>query len=1104
MGCAPLAVPATTAHLNAAALTSEDSLIIALSSDSAPSFRTLIDSGSTDCFMDSFFARSHKLTRLPIKVPLQLRLFDGSYRDRIHEYVAVPVRFPNGVRMSVEFLLTTLDPSCSAVLGHRWLARYNPRIDWSRGRISFQTSKHDPSVALIASKASGPSYSSGSAPGSILRSPGPDPEHETRLRAAAAKIDVRLVSAAAFNFARRQRGSVTSVLVINELVTDDCAVARSASYNPASESGDGIPPDYHGHLDRFSKDAATRLPIRRPYDLKIEIEDNQPLPTGPIYSLSETETVALREYIQENLAKGHIRSSSSPGGAPVLFVKKADGSLRLCVDYRKLNKITRKDRYPLPLILGQLDWLRSAKIFTKLDLRVGYSNVRIAEGDEWKTAFRTRYGTFEYMVMPFGLTNAPATFQRFMNDIFSDLLDVCVVVYLDDILIYSEDPAKHPDHVREVLAQLRENDLFCKPEKCEFHTDRIEFLGYVVSPDGVSMDEKKIKTILDWPEPRNVRDIQSFLGFANFYRRFIHNYSALSVPLTRLTRKEARWNFDDKCRGAFNTLKAAFTSAPILHHFDPALPLMLETDASDYAIAAIISHITPDGEIHPIAFHSRTLNPTELNYDTHDKELLAIFEAFTIWRHYLEGPERTVDVVTDHKNLEYFSTTKSLSRRQARWSEYLSAFNMVIRFRPGKLGAKPDALTRRPDVYPKRGDTAYAHVNPHNLRPIFTAEQLNASLRATYSQESFLRASTLMDFESLRNDILAALPEDDFASGINTNEPEPDPKWTRTDSGFLLYSNRIYVPNSHDLRLRVLRDNHDHPLSGHPGQNKTYKIVSREYYWPGLRTTVQEYVQSCLTCGRNKARRHRPYGRLQPLPIPERPWHSISMDFIEKLPESDGYTSILVVVDRLTKQGIFIPTHDTVTSEQLARLFLTHVYSKHGSPTHVSSDRGSEFISAFFRSLGTVLGITMHYTSGHHPEANGQAERLNQTLEQYLRIYCNYQQTNWSELLPLAEFAYNNSPNDTTGVSPFFANKGYHPELAIHPERDVATLRARELAVDLLDLQTHLKTQIGFAQECYSEAANARRTPPPEFSIGDKAYVSSEHIRITRPTRKTC
>jgi len=538
------------------------------------------------------------------------------------------------------------------------------------------------------------------------------------------------------------------------------------------------------------------------------------------------------------------------------------------------------------------------------------------------------------------------------------------------------------------------------------------------------MSPDKIQTISDWPEPRKVKDIQSFLGFTNFYCRFIFNYSDIVVPLTRLTRNDAPWNFSEDCRRSFNALKHAFTTAPILTHFIPDTPIIVETNASDYAVAGILSITCADREICPVAYYSWTLTTLELNYDTHDKELLAIFEAFRNWHHYLEGSASPIDVIMDHKNLEYFSTSKVLSHRQARWSKFLSQFNLVIHFRPGKLSAKPDALTRRWDVYPKEGDSGYAWVNPQNLWLVFTQEQLTNSLHTTYLEFPVLRAVAIMDVETLHSDILSALPSDPIAQ-IHLADP-PDSCWSADEAGFLQLDGRIYVPDSDDLHLHVLRYRHDHPLAGHFGQNWTLELIRHEYTWPGLWTFVKDYVRSCTSCARAKAPCHRPYGLLKQLPIPEKPWNSILMDFIEQLPSSTGFTAILVVVDRLSKQAIFIPTHDTITSLELTKLFLLHVFSKHGVPAHVTSDRGTEFISHFFRSLGKALDMRLHFTSGYHLEGDGQTECSNQTLEQYLQIYCNYQQDNWADLLPLVEFAYNNAPSATTGVSPFFANKGYH------------------------------------------------------------------------------
>ena len=870
-----------------AAVLNKDSFILQLYIG-AVTIRVLLDSGASDCFISpEFISRSH-LTPRPLSDPINLRLFDGTLqRKSITDDVELTLSSVDGVpRVSTRFLITPLDTACDAVLGLNWLTETNPKINWATRSVAWT----------------------------------PILDYKTaRLRA-----------------------------ILSSDVYDEPPVMEDDDDEVHPDSMKFVPSHYHDFADVFSKTSALKLPPSRPFDHSIEIEDGTMPGHGPIYSLSEPERGALKEFIDDHLATGTIRPSHSPIGAPVLFVKKKDGSLRMVVDYRRLNAVSRKDRYPLPRINDLLERLGRASVFTKIDLRNAYHLLRIKEGDEWKTAFRSRYGSFEFLVMPFGLTNAPSSFQRFMNTIFGDLLDVYLIVYLDDLLIFSNSRTEHREHVREVLQRLRQHDLYAKAEKCEWEQDAVEFLGYECSAAGLRMNENKIQVILDWPEPRNVRDVQSFLGFANFYRRFITRYSDIVVPLTRLLRKDVPWAFDTTCKAAFNTLKLAFTSAPVLSHWLPDTPQIIETDASDYAIAAIHSIRTPDGELHPVAFHSRTLGPSERNYDTHDKELLAIHEAFKVWRHHLEGSPHPIEVFTDHKNLEYFTSSKMLTRRQARWSEYLSAFNLSLRFRPGKLGAKPDALTRQWDVYAKEGGVTYAEANPENIRPLFTLDRIHDS--TTPSPEILLRAKitnppnpsgSVLNMEDLRSDILSGLASDpDAQTHLDTlRQANPiDSKWSLSPTGFLLHEDIIFVPNIGDLRTRVLKVCHDHPVAGHPGQTKTLELLRRDYFWPKMREDVVAFVKSCVTCGRAKARRHQPYGTLQQLPIPERPWHSVSMDFIEQLPTSSGFTAILVIVDRLTKQALFLPTTDQATSEDVATLYFKNVFSRHGVPTHITSD----------------------------------------------------------------------------------------------------------------------------------------------------------------------
>ena len=508
---------------------------------------------------------------------------------------------------------------------------------------------------------------------------------------------VSLVGAEAFAVLLRQGHQVYTMQM--EQVSKINAMSTSTSDSqstPSSDPGlDLIPLEYKEFHNVFSKETARQLPEHRVYDHRIPLQEGAVPPFGPVYSLSPHELDVLREYIDDNLKKGYIRHSQSPCGAPILFVKKADGSLRLCVDYRGLNNITTKNRYLLPLIGELLNRLGKAKYFTKFDMRDGYHLLRMALGEEWKTAFCCRYGLFEYQVMPFGLCNAPGTFQHFVNDTFSDYLDDFLAAYLDDLLVYSNTLKEHKRHVRLVLKRLQAAGLHIKPQKCQFHVTEVSFLGFLISEKGIRMDPAKVAAITTWPVPRSVHDIQVFLGFANFYRRFIDKYSRIASAITALLKKGVPFLWTPKAQAAFENLKKAFTTAPILRHFDQSRPAIIETDASDYAEGGVLSQLGDDGELHPCAFFSRKFKDAEINYEIYDKEMMAIVDCMETWRHHLEGSGHRATVYSDHKNLLWFTETKVLNRRQARWAEKLSRFDFVIVFRPGKDQGKPDALSRR-------------------------------------------------------------------------------------------------------------------------------------------------------------------------------------------------------------------------------------------------------------------------------------------------------------------------------------------------------------------------------------------------------------------------
>ena len=855
-----------------------------------------------------------------------------------------------------------------------------------------------------------------------------------------------------------------------------------------------IPTAYKEYESLFREDLSDKaLPKHQPWDHPITLEEGKAPPWGPIYQLSERELKVQKEYIDENLKKGFIVPSKSPAASPMLFVPKPHsktGELRPCIDYRLLNAITIKDRYALPLIHELQDRLWEATIFTSLDLRGAYNLIRIKAGDEWKTAFRTRYGLFEYRVMPFGLTNAPATFQRMINDQLHEYLDIFVVAYLDDILIYSKTEAEHTEHVKRVLQKLKQAGLLLKPEKCQWHTDELEFLGYILQKGSVSMSPRKVEAVTAWPIPTCVKEVMAFLGFANFYRRFIQGYSKITSVLSDLTKKEKPFGWTQECQAAFEELKRRFTCQPILATFNPNKSRVLETDASDFAIGACLSQEGDDGKLRPVAYYSRKLSAPELNYDVHDKELLAIVAACQQWRVYLEGSGEPIQVWTDHKNLTTFTTSKILNRRQVRWSELLSTLDLRITYRKGTDNTRADALSRRQD---------YAGGHTERPRAIFKAGEKGLE----YNHELLATISVVEDTR-LEKQIKANYVNDSFAVTIMKKLGDD---FMIDNQGILRFRGLVYIPAG--VREQFVREQHSLPAHGHQGIARTWERLARDYYFPGMRKLVEKVVSECDICQRSKTNRHAPYGLLQPPPTPGKAWKSIAFDFIVKLPASKEpmtqvvYDSIWVVTCRTTKYGHFVPYKESSDATELAYAFMRNIVSQHGLPDEIISDRDKLFTSKFWVSLMAQLGAHHKLSTAFHPQTDGQTERLNQTLEQYLRSYVNQKQDDWVQLLPLAEFAYNSAKSEATGVSPFYANYGYQPEAYRQPRKDSTQAQsATVLVTELQQLHQQLAMDIRTRNEKVIATANKKRSVGPPLERGDKVYLLRKNIRTKRPSEK--
>ena len=687
--------------------------------------------------------------------------------------------------------------------------------------------------------------------------------------------------------------------------------------------------------------------------------------------------------------------------------------------------------------------------------------------------------------MPFGLTNAPATFQAFIQDTLRDLLDIICVVYLDDILIFSRTQEEHDHHVRIILQRLRDANLFANAKKCEFDKDEVEYLGFILGRHGLRMHPKKLSTIIDWPEPTSVKQLQSFLGFANFYRRFIRDYAKISLPLHALTRKDSPVPFvlTDDARHAFQQLKLLFTTAPILQHFDPSKDITLITDASDFALSGIVHQPDTQGVLHPVAYYSRKLSPAEINYDVFDKEMLAIIENFREFRPWMVGTSKPIAVVSDHKNLEYFMQTRLLNRRQARWSLFLAEFNFKLDYLPGRLNPA-DAPSRRPDYVPREGEETLLQQHKAILTDYHT-ERLFPQDKAASVPSQQINALYSFPISDLHDKFVAAYQSDEeWRHALATGDPD----FSYHDK-FVYHKDKLFVPEP--LRHTILQSQHDHILAGHPGRTRTHALVQQDFSWPSMSAYIRNYVTTCETCARIKAPRHKPYGLLHPLEIPERPWSSISMDFIVKLPLSHGCDSIWVVCDRFTRAAHFIPTVETLKAPDLAWLFLDRIFKHHGLPESIVSDRGSLFVSRFWTELCKQLQIRPRPSTAYHPRTNGLTERTNQTLETYLRAYCSYQQDDWVDYLPMAEFAFNNLTNTSTQQTPFFANYGFNPRFDPQLSSDSPNPDAKSLSDRLAIIHDELRAELQQAQQRQERAYNQRTTKGPDFKPGDLVCVTT-------------
>jgi hypothetical protein len=649
------------------------------------------------------------------------------------------------------------------------------------------------------------------------------------------------------------------------------------------------------------------MPPDRDIEFAIELQPG----TAPIskrpYRMPPAKLAELKKQLQELLDKGFIRPSTSPWGCPALFVKKKDESLRLCVDYRPLNAVTIKNKYPLPRIDVLFDQLVGAKVFSKIDLRSSYHQIKIRASDIPKTTFSTRYGLYEYLVMSFGLTNAPTYFMYLMNSVFMLELDKFVVVFIDDILVYSKNEDDHIKHLHTVLQRLCDHRLYAKLSKCDFWLKETKFLGHTISQDGVSVDPEKVQEVMDWKPPTTVRQIRSFLGLAGYYRRFIPDFSRIAKSMTELLKKGVKFEWSQKCEDAFHTLRQHLTTAPVLAQPDNTKSFDVYCDASGTGLGCVLMQ---DNRV--IAYASRALRPHEQNYPTHDLELAAVVHALKIWRHYLMGAH--CNIYTDHKSLKYIFTQADLNMRQRRWLELIKDYDLEVHYHLGKANVVAYALSQKAQcncvIMDSKIATLCDELCKLNIEVVSSGTLSYISVKPT-----------------LQEQIVMAQIGDKGVQVIKEMIERKVDKYNcfrQDNKGVLWFEDRLVVPKNPELRKKILDEAYLSKFSMHPSSNKMYHDLRSLYWWTRMKREIAKYVSKCDTCQRIKASHLKVAGTLQPLPIPSCKWEDICMDFIVGLPNtSRHHDSIWVIMDRLTKTAHFLPVHTTHKTESMQRSILT-------------------------------------------------------------------------------------------------------------------------------------------------------------------------------------
>jgi hypothetical protein len=857
-----------------------------------------------------------------------------------------------------------------------------------------------------------------------------------------------------------------------------------------------------------------------PKDIEAEIilKDPTKVVKPRTYSCPRRYKQAWKRLIDEHLDAGRIRPSDSAHTSPSFCIPKADPDAppRWVNDYRELNRNTVPDNYTLPKVDDVLNDCAQGKFFAVIDMTSAFFQTRMRKKDIGKTAVSTPFGSYEWVVMPMGLRNAPAIHQRRINKALRQHIGKICRVYLDDIVIWSQSLQEHEHNVHLILQTLRDAGLFCNLKKTKLFCTEINFLGHKISAKGIEADDKKADRILNWPVPKSAKEVRRFLGLVRYLAVFLPDLARFSTILSKLTERDCDDQFpdwNDSHQSAFDSIKQLVLSRDCLTTIDYDTlednRIFVATDASDVGSGAVLSFGRTFESARPVAFESKSFKKAELNYPVHEKELLAIVRALEKWRVDLIGVPFTV--LTDHRTLECFQTQRHMSRRQARWMEFLQQYDFTIVYLRGEDNTAADALSRT--AFPTTTSEADAfHMSSYDrfdeleiavcglLGGSTSAQVKWASTVCALGEPAAAATSGVAVDDELRTVIKTGYQDDSWCSKLLST-------WRNTPNvtmkgDLLFFEDRLVIPRAGNIRETIFTLAHD--SLGHFGLDKSYEALRGSFYWPGMYTDLERiYVPRCDLCQRIKSSTKKPFGPLHPLPVPDHRLQAVAMDFVGPLPVEDGFDCILTITDRLGADVRLIPTTLTATAADVAQLFYTNWYCENGLPLEIVSDRDKLFTSSFWRSLHALTGTSLKMSSSFHPETDGASERTNKTLNQCLRAHVDGLQRGWVKALPTIRFSMMNTQNASTGLTGFQLRMGLSPRVI--PPLVEAPISTPESPEQFLERMRVLEAQ---ARDCLLQhkvtqafhANKNRDTQDLPFRIGDRVKLSTVNRRKTLST----